>query len=256
MLAMKRNGLPGGLYKRRGTPETRNFNWRASMKRTMILSAVLSLALPAAAWSDGDAQPPEVSLDGLEQIEKTRRKEVYRAPGVDWSVYEAIQLEAATVAFRKNWMRDQNRSNPFRIREQDVNRIRDDMSELFGQVFSKELADKGGYTLVEEADDNVLQIVPYIVDLDVYAPDSRYQAGMQRSYVESAGRMTLKLHLYDSVTGDLLAVFSEYREAPHRGYMQWANSVSNTREFRMIMESWAGELRKGLKEAQFATAQQ
>lgn len=256
MLAMKRNALPGGLYKRRGTTETRNLKWRASMKRTMILSAVLSLALPTAAWSDGDAQPPEVSLDGLEQIEKTRRKEVYRAPGVDWSVYEAIQLETATVAFRKNWLRDQNRTNPFRIREQDVNRIREETSKLFGEVFSKELTDKGGYTLVDQADENVLQIVPYIVDLDVYAPDPRYQAGIQRSYVESAGRMTLKLHLYDSVTGDLLAVFSERRDAPYRGYMQWANSVSNTREFRLIMESWARELREGLQEAQFATTPQ
>jgi hypothetical protein len=226
------------------------------MKRTIKLAAILSIALPLTGWPSPDIQPPEVSLDGLEQIEKTHRKEVYRAPGVDWSTYEAIQLETATVAFRKNWLRDQNRSNPFRIREQDVNRIRDETSRLFGEVFSKELADKGGYTLVDEAEENVLQIVPYIVDLDVYAPDPRGQAGIQRSYVDSAGRMTLKLHLYDSVTGDLLAVFSERREAPYHGYMQWANSVSNTREFRLMMESWARELREGLQDAQFATAPQ
>jgi hypothetical protein len=38
--------------------------------------------------------------------------------------------------------------------------------------------------------------------------------------------------------------------------MQWANSVSNTREFRLMMESWARELREGLQDAQFATAPQ
>ena len=226
------------------------------MKRTTILAAILSVALPLTAWPTSDAPPPEVSLDGLEQIEKTRRREVYREPGVDWSVYEAIQLETATVAFRKNWLRDQNRANPFRMREQDADRIREDTSRLFGEVFSRELAEKGGYTLVEEADENVLQIVPYIVDLDVNAPDPRYQPGMQRNFVHSAGRMTLKLQLYDSVTGDLLAVFSERRDAPYHDYLQWANSVSNTREFRLIMESWARELREGLQEAQFATAPQ
>jgi hypothetical protein len=226
------------------------------MKRTTTLAALLSIALPLTALPSSDVQPPEVSLDGLEQIEKTRRKEVYRAPGVDWSVYEAIQLETATVAFRKNWLRDQNRNNPSRIREQDVERIREETSRLFDEVFRRELAERGGYTLAESADDNVLQIVPHIVDLDVYAPDPRYQAGIQRSYVESAGRMTLNLHLYDSVTGDLLAVFRERREAPYRGYLQWANSVSNTREFRLIMESWARELREGLREAQFATSPQ
>ena len=224
------------------------------MKRKMILSAVLSIALPLTGWSSSEAPPPEVSLDGMEQIEKTRHKEVYRAPDVDLSVYEAIQLEPASVAFRKNWQRDQNRNNAFRIREQDMIRIREETADLFGQVFHKELEDEGGFVLTENASENVLQIVPYIVDLDVYAPDSRYQAGIQRSYVESAGRMTLKLHLHDSVTGDLLAVFSERREAPRRGYMQWANSVSNTREFRLMLQSWASELREGLQEAQFATA--
>jgi hypothetical protein len=226
------------------------------MKRTTTLAAILSIALPLTAWPTSDAQPPEVSLDGLEQIEKTRRKEVYREPGVDWSVYEAIQLETATVAFRKNWLRDQNRGNASRMREQDAERIREETSRLFGEVFSKELTEEGGYTLVAKPDDNVLQIVPYIVDLDVYAPDPRYQPGIQRNFVDSAGRMTLKLHVYDSVTGDLLAVFSERREAPYRGYMQWANSVSNTRQFRLMMQSWARELREGLQEAQFAAAPQ
>ena len=65
------------------------------MKRSTTLATLLSIALPLTAWPSDDAQPPEVSLDGLEQIEKTHRKEVYRAPGVDWSVYEAIRLETA-----------------------------------------------------------------------------------------------------------------------------------------------------------------
>ena len=61
--------------------------------------------------------------------------------------------------------------------------------------------------------------------------------------------MTLKLHLYDSVTGDLLAVASEHKEAPRRGYLQWANTVTNTAEFRMMLEGWARDLREGLENA-------
>jgi hypothetical protein len=61
--------------------------------------------------------------------------------------------------------------------------------------------------------------------------------------------MTLRLDLYDSVTGDLIATAHENREAPRRGYLQWANSVSNTKEARLMFENWARRLRERLDEA-------
>lgn len=219
------------------------------MNRLIKLVALLALSSPMAAWAQAESPPPEVSMDGLELVEKTRKKEIYRAPGVDWSIYDKIHIDAATVAFRRNWQRDQNRYQPNKIRSKDIERISEGMVELFDDVFSKELSKKGGYEIVEGPGESVLRITPHIVDLDVYAPDPRYQAGMQRSYVQTAGRMTLKLHFYDSYTGDLIAVFSDHREAPWRGYVQWANSVTNTKEFRLLLQSWASDLREGLEEA-------
>ena len=219
------------------------------MKRLFTLMAFFALSLPIAAWGQNDTPPPEVSLDGLELVEKSWRKEIYRAPGVDWTIYDQIQIDEATVAFRKNWQRDQNRYQPNKVRSKDIERISEGMVKLFDEVFSKELSEEGGYEITDQAGENVLRISPHVVDLDVYAPDPRYQAGMQRSYVETAGRMTLKLNLYDSYTGDLIAVFSDHREAPRRGYMQWANTVTNTAEFRWMLKSWAKDLREGLEEA-------
>ena len=221
------------------------------MKRVVTFLAMITLALPLTALSAQDEPvAPEVSLDGLELVEEGRRKEIYRAPGVDWSTYDKIQIDEATVAFRKNWLRDQNRYQTGRIRAEDMERIRTGMVDLFDQVFSKELAEEGGYELTEESGENVLRITPYIVDLNVYSPDARSAPGIQRSYAEAAGRMTLKLHMYDSHTGDLVAVFSENRETMRRGYVQWTNTVTNTKEFRMLLRSWARELREGLEEAQ------
>lgn len=219
------------------------------MKRVISLLALIVLAAPMAAWSQEEPVPPEVSLDGLEQVEKTRHKEIYRAPGVDWSVYEKIQIDEATVAFRRNWQRDQNRYQSHKIRTSDMDRIRNDMAELFDEVFSKELSENGGYEITDQGGENVFRISPYIVDLDVYAPDPRHAPGIQKSYVESVGRMTLKLHIYDSFTGDLIAVASDSREAPRRGYLQWATTVTNTTEFRNMLRSWARDLREGLEEA-------
>ena len=52
-----------------------------------------------------------------------------------------------------------------------------------------------------------------------------------------------------TVTGDLIATASENRETPRRGYLQWANSVSNTKEARLMFENWARRLRERLDEA-------
>ena len=219
------------------------------MKFFATMMSVLFLAAPLTALGQ-DEVPPEVSLDGLELIEVNRRKAIYRAPGVDWAVYDKVMIGDVTVAFRKNWQRDQNRNQGSRIRAEDMDRIRNDMAELFDEVFTAELSEKGAYGIAAEPGENVLRIRPHIVDLDVYAPDPRHAAGRQRSYAESAGRMTLKLELYDSQTGDLLAVATESKEAPRRGYLQWSNSVTNRKEFRLMLQGWARDLRKGLESAQ------
>ncbi len=208
---------------------------------------ILSTMITAPAVIMAEAEPPQISLEGLELVEKNRRGELYADPEVDWSVYDQIQLESASVAFRKNWKRDQNRYQTARIRASDMERIKSSLSELFGTVFTDELT-KGGYEITDASGESVMRIVPHIVDLDVYAPDTR-APGIQRSYTEQAGRMTLKLEMYDSITGDLIAAASERREAPRRGYMQWTNSVTNTAEARRMLQSWAKRLVELLDDA-------
>ena len=219
------------------------------MKLGKLLICTALLTAPLTWLSAHDETPPEVSLDGLAEVEKNRRGGLYADPDVDWTVYEKIRLDTATVAFRKNWLRDQNRHHPHKIRKDDMERIKETMAVTFDEVFRKELSEEGGYDLTNENDDNVLRITPQIIDLDVYAPDPRSSAGIQRSYADSAGRMTLKLHFYDSVTGDLIATASENRESTRRGYMQWSTSVTNTAEARRMFQSWARSLRKRLDQA-------
>jgi len=213
----------------------------------LALTLVTLAAIPYAALAENDS--PQVSSDGLQLVEKDRSGEIYADPDVDWSVYDKIKLDKATVAFRKNWQRDQNRSYPFKIKTEDMERIKSELSELFGEVFSKELSENAGYTMTAESGDDVLRITPHIVDLDVYAPDTGSLPTKTMSYTETAGRMTLQLELYDSVTGDLLAKASDRKEAPRRGYMQWTNSVTNRAEARRMLEGWAKELRTRLDQA-------
>ena len=211
-----------------------------------LLFVLTMVATPLPAADDESAQ---ITTDGLMVVEKNRRTEIYKDPAADWSVYTKIRLDPATVAFRKNWQRDQNRTQPFKVRTEDMERIKTELSEMFGEVFAEELTGAGGYVLTEENGDDVLRITPQIVDLDIAAPDTRNNPGMQRSYTESAGRMTLKLQMFDSVTGDLIGVTSDRLEAPRRGYLEWTTSVTNRREAKNLMIRWAEELRERLDQA-------
>ena len=63
---------------------------------------------------------PEISHDGLVLQDDTKFGLVYAKPGVDIRDYENFAVHHCTVAFRKNWQRDQNstrRSTSRRILE-------------------------------------------------------------------------------------------------------------------------------------------
>jgi hypothetical protein len=219
------------------------------MFRTVAVVSVLVLLSAPGERVQADDPAPDVSMEGLKLVEKDRRGEIYADPDTDWSVYSRIQLDEATVAFRKNWQRDQNRSQPFKVRTEDMERIKSELSALFGEVFAEELKQNGGYELSVESAEDVMRITPRIVDLDVYAPDTRSSPGRTMSYTEQAGRMTLQLDIFDSVTGDMIAKTSDRQEAPRRGYMQWTTSVTNRAEARRMIERWAREFRERLDQA-------
>ncbi len=215
------------------------------LKTLLLFLILISVTAPAVAQDETS----KVSLEGLQLVDKDRRGEIYADPDVDWSVYTQIMLDPATVAFRRNWQRDQNRSRPFKVKAKDMEEIKASMAEIFDDVFTKELSDNGGYTITDQTGEDVMRIKPAIVDLDVYAPDTQNSTGRDLQFTESAGKMTLKLEIYDSVTGDLIATASDRKEAPRRGYYQWTTSVSNRSEARLMLVRWAKDLVKRLDEA-------
>ena len=223
------------------------------MNSNKILFAVLAVMFALATISPALAKKslPAVNDEGMELVEDSDLATVYADPGADLSIYNRIWLQDATVAFKKNWQRDQNRSDPFKVRTKDMERIQEDVATLFREVFTKELLD-GGYELTEEIGDDVLLVKPAIVDLDVIAPDIQ-RASRTHSYSESAGEMTLNLELFDSLTGDKIAKATDRKRDYRRGYMEWRTSVSNRADARRMMTSWAKALRSALDEARSAT---
>ena len=193
-----------------------------------ILALLLSFATITPAWAKKDL--PAVNDEGMQLIKNSDLATVYADPGADLSVYKRVMLLDATVAFKKNWKRDQNRGNALKVKDRDMEKIQAAVADVFREVFTKELVD-GGYEMADAPGEDVLLVKPAIVDLDVSAPDIQSSA-VTRSFSESAGEMTLNLELYDSVTNDKIAKATDRKQDRWRGRMEWRTSVSNRADAR------------------------
>jgi hypothetical protein len=216
------------------------------MRFNRISLCILALLLSVVAISPVWAKKP-LNSEGMELVKDSKLATVYADPDADLSIYNRVWLQDATVAFKKNWARNQNQGNHLKVRTKDMEKIQEDVATLFREVFTKELID-GGYELAEEAGEDVLLIRPAIVNLDVHAPDIQ-SSSLSRSYSESAGEMTLNIELFDSLTNDKIAKATDRKRDYRQGYVQWRNSVTNRADARRMMSSWAKALRSALDEA-------
>lgn len=221
--------------------------------RNLFCSFLITLAicLPSSLVMAKD-QAPEDSSDGLELVKKKWRTKFYLDTGADWSSFTKIQLEKATVEFRKHWVRDQKFRSNNRPTEKDLNRIKSDLSELLDEVFRQELTVNNAFVMSETVGEHVVRITPRIVDLDIIAPD-RMRDYIGYTITDSKGRMTLELDIHDSVSGKLLARMIDTREDPQYGYWERTTSIDNKRAARFILIRWSSDLREWLTEARNTT---
>lgn len=195
--------------------------------------------------------PAQLSHDGLQLQTNSRFAAVYVKKAIDLSRYDSIQLADCQVAFKTNWLRDQNRTriNPSdRITQRDVDRIKSWLSDSCGVSFKKALQQAPAYRLVENIDSTrsqTLLIKPSIIDLDITAPDIP-RSGIKRNYTTSSGEMTLFMELYDATSGEILARVIDTKKDPESLNFDWSTSVSNKADAKRALNRWSSYLRESL----------
>ena len=222
------------------------------MKKLLIFLSLLALvAVPVTSIGKKKAELPQSTVEGLELVPDTKGiAVVYAEPGADLSQYNRVYLVRPLVAFKKNWQRDQNTGSAARLNRvsgSDMERIKNDVADLFMQVFTEEL-EAGGYTLAQKRAEDVLIVRPAIIDLYINAPDISTST-RSRSYTTTAGSMTLYLELYDSETDDLLVKAVDPTSDRDDNVMSWTTSVSNRAAAKRMMKPWAEALHKALDES-------
>lgn len=218
-----------------------------TFKPVSICVAAL-LVLSAAAIAKGKL--PEVSSDGLSLVPDTKVYAAYVKPGATLSQFTKVKILDCYVDFVKNWQRDYNFNEvglSGRVSDKDAERIKQRLAEEFNKVFIKELG-KNGHAVVDEVGPDVLLLRPALINVDVIAPDTM-SAGMSRTFVRSAGSMTLYLELYDSSTSTLLARVID-PQADRDGLAQAANRMTNRVAADRILRNWAELLATHLGDVQ------
>jgi hypothetical protein len=187
--------------------------------------------------------------DGLVRVKPKRMDAAYVAPGTDFRTYTKVMLDPAEVAFKKDWQRDINEENlgvSKDITDEDAQKILTAASDGLDQVF-KETFEKAGIQVVTTPGKDVLRLSPGVANLYINAPDTM-SAGRSRTYVTEAGEATLVLEARDSLTGALLGRVFDRRETRQSAGVQWATSVSNRSDFKMLFQNWANICVKGMEE--------
>ena len=127
-----------------------------------------------------------------------------------------------------------------------MERIKTDVAILFKQVFKERLEMNDGYTVVDEAGEDVLLLRPAIIDLDIAAPDIP-SGGRTRTYTTTTGAATLYIELFDSVTGDIVGRSVDRQVVRSRGKtLTLSTSATNVQEARRMFGRWADQLRSFL----------
>ncbi|MCB1597696.1 MAG: DUF3313 family protein [Gammaproteobacteria bacterium] len=213
----------------------------SAVSRFVFKVALCLLTLPALA-----AMSPD--LEGLVEVKAKHMDEAYLLPGADFRQYTAVIIDTPDVAFDKDWMRNMNetRTLSHRVSQADAEKIAEATRSGLVEVFQEEFR-KAGYEIATAPGAQVLRLSPSIVKLYVNAPDVM-APDRSRTYTIDAGEATLKLKARDSVSGALLGMAVDRREARGTGFVTWTNSVTNRSDFRRLFQQWARICIKGLDE--------
>jgi hypothetical protein len=214
------------------------------MRHSLLQRAGCMLVSVVAAGCVSVQSPkPERTVDGLTRIPSKRVDTVYVAPNVSLAPYRRVMLDPVSVAFKRGWQK----GHPD-VSVADMSRIRAEAAMLFRDVFARELSERGGYALTDQPGPDVLQVSASIVDLDIAAPETG-SAAPTRTYVVSAGEMTLLAELRDSESGAILVRAADRERGREFGDLQIANRVTNSAEAQRAFAMWAGLLRNALDAA-------
>jgi len=222
------------------------------MKRMSLPMHFLLLICGVLLCATAFAKKPPQEWDGLQLVKLKGMDAAYARPGADFSIYHKIIVDPIQVAFAKGWDKEETFSRN-KLSAEQLEEIKGKISKVAEETFADVFSEKNGPQIVTEPGPDVLRFSSAIVDVWPNAVDTQ-EPGRSYVFTTSAGSATLYAELRDSETGQLIGRVVDARESRNSGDMRWTNSVENTHQARMMVQSWARVLRKRYDALREATA--
>jgi hypothetical protein len=230
------------------------------MRTSLLIPATLALALSAALpLNAADGTPTsrrdaanQWGQEGMQRVEVTGLDTAFVRPGANLAGYTRVKLAPVDVSFRRDWGQPSSPSLSTRVSPRDTQRIREELAALIQEELASELT-AGGYTVVTEPGEDVLELRAQVINLYIQAPDLTTTAS-SRVYALSAGEMSLVADLRDSLTGETAMRVYDHAEAQETVHMRWITRSENRSEARAAAKGWARSLRQLLDQAKTVPA--
>lgn len=215
------------------------------MKLRSLFPTLLALSISAGIHAK---MPTEV--DGLIEVKSKKMEAVYLQPGADFRSYTQIMIDPSVVSFRKNWLQNQNNSQPMgaadrQITAADAQNILDTAQKTFDTVFAEAMT-KSGYTIVTAPGPGVLRLSPSVANLYIANPQPNGPT-MGRTFTVQPSEATLILEARDAQTNTKLAVVLDEQETQSGGGAEFSSQAGNLADFKKMVDFWATTSANGLE---------
>ena len=219
-------------------------------KLTLVLGAAVLLCACAGEPTIQTGEDAEVVLGNLNKIDNSKSDLAYIDPHADFTKYTKVMVmplgvdnveviqpsSSGSITNRKDW----------ELTDSDKKKLQ----EIFHESMVKQLQGKGGYPVVTEAGDDVLQIVAKLTAIAPSAAKDDFQSrpiGRSRVYTEGGGGLAVAVAIGDSESGEVLGIMKDTKSSSS----MWGsnNSVSNMSDVRQMFSSWAAQISRGLDHA-------
>jgi hypothetical protein len=217
----------------------------ATLKAACLFALTLALTSSLAATKKDVDEA--MSRDGLQKISVKGLDLAYARPGASLAAYKRVKLDPVEVQFDKSWEPTRTGSR-IKLGAEEREKIRAGVAKLVEEEFAKVLQKGDAYQITSESAPDVLRVKASVLNVYINAP-SDTSAGRSKTYVSSAGQMTLLAELSDAASGQMLARVADRREGNSMARMQRADSIENEAAARDVAAAWAQILRKALDKA-------
>jgi len=184
----------------------------------------------------------EVTEDGLVRVPSSHKAGVYRAPGIPFTQFRSVVIAPIPVVFRKTWLREH-----YDYKEERIAQMQGELALAFREELESEFTE-AGYKVVDRAGPGTLRVEPYVLNLNIVAPDaSSEQRG--HTYTRTGNSMKMVVELRDSSSAVIIGRIISYQQPQEYSIAQFASKVSNYGEARTAFSNTARYTREALSVA-------